>query len=92
MSVTVLTATSISISWEPPQPEQHNGVLMGYLVSITEIETQTVFQLSTNNTILVVSMLHPSYNYACRVAAVTVASGPLSFPVTIQTLETGKFI
>ena len=47
-------------------------------------------QFTTNNTQLTVSSLHPYSTYWCTVAAVTLAQGPPSTPIMLQTHQDGK--
>ena len=75
--------------WEPPQDP--NGLIHGYRVNVTEVETGRMFQLSTNTTSIVIGFLHPYYTYNCTVVAVTIAPGPFSSVITVRTDEAGKF-
>ena len=77
------------MTWEPPPPPDQNGFIRGYQVTVTEKVTSTTFQVSTNATELTISSLHPFYTYECTVSAITVAQGPYSMKVTVQTLEAG---
>ena len=83
MTVTVVNATSISISWEAPPPEKRNGVIRMYFINITEVETLRVFQLSTETSPFTVSTLQPSYTYEIQVSAFTLEMGPFSIPLTV---------
>ena len=87
----VINSTSISLSWEPPADEELNGLLREYQVDITEVETGTTFQLSTlaTETTIIISSLHPYYNYLCSVSAVTIGLGPFSQILTFLTLQAG---
>ena len=86
----VIDSTSISLSWEPPPQERQNGVVTGYLVNITEVETGNTSQLYTSSTSITLSSLHPSYTYICSIAAVTIGPGPFSPNITLQVFEAGK--
>jgi len=95
----------MTVSWEPPPLESHNGRLSYYYVHITEtevlnLENGTVilnvgmnssrrYEFSEGRTQLV-SMLHPSYRYGIKVAAATGAGiGPYSSTVNVVMLEDG---
>ena len=90
MSGYVINSTSIFLSWEPPPQEHQNGVVTGYLVNITEVETGNTSQLHTASTLIILSLLHPSYTYICVITAVTVGPGPYSQNITLQVFEAGK--
>ena len=89
--VTANSSTSIWLSWTPPPPATRNGIITEYRINVTELDTGRVMLLTTFATSFVVQALHPYYNYECTVSAHTVATGPYSFPVTIQTPEDSKF-
>lgn len=68
-----------------------NGVITGYLVNVTAVETGQTFQASSTTTYLVIQSLEPFTIYLCAIAAVTNAGmGPFTTPLTVQTNETGK--
>ena len=107
VQLTVQSSSSILLSWKPPLPEQQNGRLVYYHVMIMEtqllhmddgtvissvgVDVNTTFNVTGSRTQLI-EMLHPSYNYTVRMAAVTsVGIGPFSAPVTATTLEDGMF-
>ena len=83
-------STSIYITWSPPLAEFQNGMIRRYLICVTEIETGNTFNYSTSLTSYVLHSLHPYYNYEIKVAAETIAPGPFSTPVIVQTLTDGK--
>ena len=87
---TALNSTSLNLTWESPPPEHHNGIIREYRVTVTENITGEIHQLSTQFTNIVVSGLHPYFEYVCVVVAVTVDEGPHSSSITIRTNETGK--
>lgn len=66
-----------------------NGLIRRYLICITEAETWNTFNYTTSLTSYLFHSLHPYYNYEIKVAAVTIASGPFSMTLTIQTLSDG---
>ena len=92
LSFTVMAVSSVSIrlTWVSPLPEDLNGVLVSYRVTIMEAETEAVFQQTTafDTNSLVVSSLHPYYKYRCSVAAFTVAFGPNAY-AEVRTLPEG---
>ena len=79
------------LSWQPPAPENQNGIIVHYIVNITEMETGRLLSFTAVNiTTLSVPMLHPFYTYTCIVAAVTVGVGPYSATVVVELPEDGK--
>ena len=85
-----LTATSIQITWQPPALPDQNGVITGYVIIVTSLETTISQQFATNSTSLTVPNLDAFSNYVCIVAATTaVGRGPFSAVINVQTLETG---
>ena len=84
-----INSTSLFLSWELPPSEQQNGIIRRYLVNVSEVETGNGMELSTTDTNIVVSDLHPFYHYNCNVSAVTIGAGPYTLPITIQTLQAG---
>ena len=56
-----------------------------YLINVTEVQTGSTFQENTTQTSIIFTSLHPDYNYSFKVAAVTIAPGPYSFPEIIRT-------
>ena len=89
---TTINSTSLSLSWEPPPSEQRNGIITHYIVNMTETETGDELSLSTTDTTIIVSGLHPFYHYKCCVSAVTIGAGPYSPPITLQTLQSGSLV
>ena len=84
-------STTLVLSWQPPAPENQNGIIVHYIVNITEMETGRLLSFTAvNTTTLSVPMLHPFYTYTCIVAAVTVGIGPYSTTVQVELPEDGK--
>ena len=86
----VLNSTSYQLTWAPPPEDHHNGEIRGYRVNVTELETGRALYFTTQDTMLLVSGLHPHYSYESVVAAVTVDVGPYSASVGVRTHEDGK--
>ena len=91
MAVRSENSTTLVLSWQPPAPENQNGIIVHYIVNITEMETgRSLSFTSANTTILSVPALHPFYTYTCIVAAVTVGVGPYSAAVEVELPEDSK--
>ena len=92
-SAEALSPTTLSITWQPPAPEGQNGVITSYTVQLTEQPTNTTFthQRSGSHTEILISGLHPYYDYSCSIAAETsVGLGPFSVSFIVTTNQDGK--
>lgn len=93
MSFTVIprSPTVLQTTWSPPPVEQQNGLLIGYVVELTETATGRTRTNQTNGTTFQWDSLHPDYAYQCRVAAQTDAgTGPYTQYVSVEMPEAGK--
>ena len=91
----VLGPTAISVSWQPPAPEGQNGIITSYTILITELltDTNTTYQRDGSRTELVITGLHPYYDYSCAIAAQTsVGLGPFGDPFTVTTHQDGEYM
>ena len=87
------SSTSIVLTWEAPPPEDLNGLLIGYSINITKLQTGERQELFSNSTMLTVYNLQPYTVYTCVSAAVTnVGHGPFGDAIQSETLEAGKTI
>ena len=92
-NITVLhtNSTSFTLSWLPPPPEDHNGDIIEYQVTITRLSTLVTTTLITNTTQLLVVRLVPYNGYEVTMAAFTSeGSGPHTEPLFLQTDQEGK--
>lgn len=85
-----VTSSLFWLSWQPPPPENHNGVIRLYLVLVREEETGSIISIETAQMEVIVASLHPHYHYSCSISAVTVSAGPYSSAFTVQTMEDGN--
>ena len=87
-----VTSRSITLTWDPPYPNEWNGIILYYVVDIVEMESGEHRQeVSTNSTSLLVYQLHPYYSYSFNVsAATTIGPGPQSEVFTVRALEEGE--
>ena len=87
---TPVNSSALQLTWEPPAPEQRNGIIRGYLINATALESGEHFQqMSPNTTSLVVGNFHPYYQYNLLVAAVTIGAGTFSDIHQIRMPEDG---
>ena len=59
---------------------------------MTDVITNALRQFVTTSTRLTVSSLRPYTTYQCTVAAFTVAQGPLSAIIVVQTYQDGTYM
>lgn len=85
-------STLIEVSWSPPSADAHNGDIVYYIITHIEIQTGTNRTAQSFDTDVIIGNLHPFYDYLVTIAAFTIAVGPSSDPLTIRTLEDGKFV
>ena len=85
-----IDSRSLLLAWEPPLPEEQNGVIQEYLINISVAETGDKFQHRSTNTTLIVEGLHPHYTYSLVISAVTISPGPYSEVYTVQMPEDGR--
>ena len=78
--------------WSPPPSDQINGIIQGYRITITELDTGIMSQYITSENETIIGGLHPHYNYNFSIAAFTiVGNGPITF-VVVRTSEAGILI
>ena len=76
-SVIVLSATSVTLSWDEPSPEQKNEIIIGYIIYFLSLEDYSNFNFTSTFTSLTVTTLKPYHTYVCFIAAQTEAgTGP----------------
>ena len=92
ISVSAINITAIHIMWNPPLPEVQNGIILNYLIDVTEIDTAEYHQFTSDGTSLSLANLHPFYTYKFTIAAVTIGAGPKSLEESITTPEDSMFL
>ena len=91
LQAVVTDSRSMFITWEPPVPEERNGILRQYVITLMSVETDEIVTTSSIGTSVTVSGLLPFTTYRCRVAAQTIATGPTSEAVLARTFEDSKY-
>ena len=90
VAANVNSSRALSISWDPPEPEEQNGLITGYAVRVIPIIGGQTMDYEAEENHLFVEGLSPHTTYECVVAAMTkVGTGPFSAIVTVQTLQEG---
>ena len=87
-----LSSTSFSITWEEVPEDQKNGIIRRYDVVVSSQAgevLQNIF-LSESRRSVNVTNLEEHTIYRCRVRARTVAPGPYSTEIQVQTPEDSK--
>ena len=93
LTVVETGVTIISLSWQPPTPEDRNGVILGYIVRLFSISNGESRELTTPFTNITVESLVPYTLFECVIAAyTTVGTGPASSVILARTEETSKTI
>jgi len=85
-----LSSTAATVSWEPPAPEDHNGMIDMYHLSL--VDTKFESRNRTKSTALqsyTFRQLEEHHLYTVKVAAETVSVGPYSHPLMFTTEEDG---
>lgn len=87
----VPSSDTLIIQWDFPEPEDQNGIIIGYVVEINATETGETYQLTSTLSTVIIDTLQPFTTYVCRIAARTrVGTGPYSIAITATTLQDGK--
>ena len=91
--VVAISSTSIRLTWSAPLPEEQNGRITSYRITITELEGGVVLERTAraSDSLLIVDSLRPYFTYQCSIAAFTIAIGPEA-TADVTTLQTGKAI
>ena len=84
------SSDTIHVSWVPPSFEYQNGMIQSYNINVTEIETGITIIHTSFTTSTTLFALHPYYRYEILVSAVTVAAGPYSEVIVVQTNPDGE--
>ena len=86
------TSRSAVLVWNPPPAEEQNGIIVNYVINVTEADRGVTFQLFSRNTSVSVNSLLPFTSYNFLIAASTsVGVGPFSRLLTLQTPEDGNY-
>ena len=92
VSLSVVSPTAVNLTWSPPPMQHHNGIIVSYIVAVTEVVTDTTYTITTSDTSLTVDSLHPYYSYVLKVAAITVEQGPYSNKTSATTPQDGMLL
>ena len=88
-----LSSRSILLTWDAPPVEGQNGIITGYTVNITELETGEVSTMFTESHNFTLHSLQPFTTYGFLVSAQTVGGGgPTTRLLSVTTEEEGLAI
>ena len=100
VAATVTSSKSISVSWDPVDADDRNGIIKGYKVNyqalpngvtVPKFQNITSEQQNKKQTVLL-DDLNEFTNYSISVLAFTViGNGPASGAQVVETLEDSKF-
>ena len=92
VQVPTINPREVELVWAPPAMDEQNGIIRRYIVNVTSADSREELITYSQTTSLVVQNLHPFTTYTCSVSTETVAPGPFSPPVVVQTPEDGKLM
>ena len=93
IGVSGITTSSAIVTWSQPPLDQQNGLILGYTVNLTDVQTRETFQLVSFTTEVTADELSPFTTYSIIIEAFTaVGSGPCSTLYTFTTGEDGMII
>ena len=89
---TSVNRASLRVSWQPSSLIHHNGMLTGYVINYTRVETSNMMSVTVNSeTTDTISGLVAYVNYSVIVAAMNVnGTGPFSNAVVGRSGEDGE--
>lgn len=96
LSGNAISSSELSLSWNPPSVHLRNGLIEYYIITLNELPTDSSLsfnkseQLNSDLIEFIIPGLHPFYRYSISIAAFTVAEGPKSNAIILETLEDGE--
>ena len=84
-----IDSSTVAIQWNPPPPQDHNGIIREYVVTISMLGNNEIRTQIFTGTTAIIGSLIPSFTYQFTVAAYTIATGPYSTSVNITLPEDG---
>ena len=90
VQVPSINPQGVELVWTPPPMDQQNGIIRRYIVNITSNDSGEELITYSQTTSVLVQNLDPFTTYTCSVSAETVAPGPFSSAIMLQTAEDGK--
>ena len=76
------------LDWTEPLPQDVNGIVTDYTITVTSSIGNSTFQIGSNLTTYTLTSLRPYITYSCTVAGHTsIGQGPFSVSITVTTPE-----
>ena len=92
MQVPTINPRRLELIWAPPPMAQQNGIIRRYIANVTSADSREELITYSQTRSTLVQNLRPFTTYFCSVSAETVAPGPFSTPVVVQTAEDGEVL
>ena len=93
VEVQSVTSTSATVSWREPSPDQQNGAIVAYSLSVDNAKDHLKWTVNSTATYIsgaIIAPLEPFTTYSLSVSAVNVnGSGPFSLPIKFTTAHAG---
>lgn len=84
-----ITSHTVTVTWQPPPLDSHNGVIRGYTVRIILDSNNDLSLFNVTGSIITIPDLHPYSSYDVAVAAFTTDRGPFSNVLSLTSSEAG---
>ena len=94
LQATTINATAVNLSWQAPPPDETNGVLRMYTVTLQQPTSGQTLVYNTTSTAITVGSLTPCTHYLWNVIPYTIAYGRVSQSIAATTLPliTGMYV
>ena len=90
VSGVAIDSRTVEVTWEPPEADEHNGIIQYYLIMVMVLQNRASLTLNSTSTSVIIPNLHPAYDHSIQVAAVTIGVGPFSSALSITTPDDCK--
>ena len=90
VAATVTSSRSLSVSWNPPDRSERNGIIRHYYITLLSDFGAITRNISSMQRSIIISGLRPYTQYNCTVQAETVALGPTNDVIQVSTPQDGK--
>lgn len=84
--------TELRASWLAPDERNNNGVILGYRLTLRDLQSQESSVVTTTSVTYTWSGLHPYYSYSVSIAAATSAGHGPGLNARIEMPEAGEFV
>eukprot|EP00731_Ephydatia_muelleri_P012545 Em0006g1439a len=84
ISFVPINSSSVLVAWGPPSLSAQNGVILFYVVLVSEPETRAVLNFTVVSTSVMVGPLH---TYTCSIGVFTAGGGTFAEAITIQSSQ-----